>query len=44
MVSRRNYAAITAVMAIIFFLFQFLNMAKFHLNYYSVIQYALDVN
>ena len=28
MVSRRNYAAITAVMAIIFFLFQFLNMAK----------------
>ena len=30
MVSRRNYAAITAVMAIIFFLFQFLNMAKDH--------------
>ena len=44
MVSRRNYAAITAVMAIIFFLFQFLNMAKDHWNDYSENQYAVDVN
>lgn len=35
MVSRRNYAAITIVMAIVFFLFQFLNMAKDHWNNYS---------
>ena len=44
MVSRRNYAAITAVMVIIFFLFQFLNMAKDHWNDYSENQYAVDVN
>ena len=44
MVSRRNYAAITAVMAIIFFLFQFLNMAKDRWNDYSENQYAVDVN
>lgn len=44
MVSRRNYAAITAVMVIIFFLFQFLNMAKDHWNDYSKNQYAVDVN
>ena len=44
MVSRRNYAAITAVMAIIFFLFQFLNIAKDHWNDYSENQYAVDVN
>lgn len=43
MVSRRNYAAITAVMVIIFFLFQFLNMAKDHWNDYSENQYAVDV-
>ena len=42
--SRRNYAAITAVMVIIFFLFQFLNMAKDHWNDYSENQYAVDVN
>lgn len=40
MVSRRNYAAITIVMAIVFFLFQFLNMAKDHWNNYSTNQYA----
>ena len=44
MVSRRNYAAITAVMVIIFFLFQFLNMAKDHWTDYSENQYAVDVN
>lgn len=44
MVSRRNYAAITAVMVIIFFLFQLLNMAKDHWNDYSENQYAVDVN
>ena len=44
MVSRRNYVAITAVMVIIFFLFQFLNMAKDHWNDYSENQYAVDVN
>ena len=44
MVSRRNYAAITVVMIIIFFLFQFLNMAKDHWNNYSGNQYAVDVN
>lgn len=44
MVSRRNYAAITAVMVIIFFLFQFLNMAKDHWNDYSENQYAVDMN
>lgn len=44
MVSHRNYAAITAVMVIIFFLFQFLNMAKDHWNDYSENQYAVDVN
>ena len=44
MVSRRNYAAITAVMVIIFFLFQFLTMAKDHWNDYSENQYAVDVN
>ena len=43
MVSRRNYAAITIVMAIIFFLFQFLNMAKDHWNNYSTNQYAKNV-
>ena len=41
MVSRRNYVAITAVMVIIFFLFQFLNMAKDHWNDYSENQYAI---
>lgn len=44
MVSRRNYAAITVVMVIIFFLFQFLNMAKDHWNDYSGNQYAVAVN
>lgn len=44
MVSRRNYAAITAVMVIIFFLFQFLNMVKDHWNDYSENQYAVDMN
>lgn len=44
MVSRRNYAAITVVMAIIFFLFQFLNMAKNHWNNYNTNQYATDVS
>ena len=43
MVSRRNYAAITIVMAIVFFLFQFLNMAKDHWNNYSTNQYAKNV-
>lgn len=43
MVSRRNYAAITIVMAIIFFLFQFLNMAKDQWNNYSTNQYAKNV-
>ncbi len=43
MVSRRNYAAITVVMAIIFFLFQFLNMAKDHWNNYNTNQYTENV-
>lgn len=40
MVSRRNFASITVVMAVIFFLFQFLNLAKSHWNDYKVNQYA----
>ena len=40
MVSRRNFASITVVMAIIFFLFQFLNLAKSHWNDYKVNQYV----
>ena len=44
MVSRRNYAAITVVMAIVFFLFQFLNMAKDHWNNYSTNQYVENVD
>lgn len=35
MVSRRNFFAITIVMCVVFFLFQFLNVAKEHLNDYE---------
>lgn len=35
MVSRRNFAAITMLMAIILFLFQGLNLAKEKLNHYE---------
>ncbi len=44
MVSRRNYLAITVVMIIIFFLFQFLNMAKDHWNDYKINQYVQDLD
>lgn len=40
MVSRRNFASITVVMAVIFFLFQFLNLAKSRWNDYKVNQYV----
>ena len=43
MVSRRNFAAITVVMAIIFFLFQFLNMAKEYWNDYQTNAYEVDL-
>lgn len=35
MVSRRNFFSITIIMCIVFFLFQFLNVAKEHLNHYE---------
>ena len=44
MVSRRNYLAITVVMIIVFFLFQFLNMAKDHWSDYKINQYAQDLD
>lgn len=34
MVSRRNFVAITIIMAIVLFLFQGLNVAREKLNYY----------
>ena len=42
MVSRRNYAAITIIMAIVFFLFQLLNMAKASWNNYQTNTFAQD--
>lgn len=36
MVSRRNFFSITIIMCIVFFLFQFLNVAKEHLNHYEI--------
>lgn len=42
MVSRRNFFAVTAVMAIVFFMFQSLNMAKEYWNDYEVNKYAED--
>ena len=40
MVSRRNFAAITMIMAIVLFLFQGLNMAKEKLNHYETNTYV----
>ena len=42
MVSRRNYAAITIIMAIVFFLFQLLNMAKASWNNYQTKAFVQD--
>lgn len=42
MVSRRNYFAITVIMCIIFFLFQFTNAAKERWNEYGVNDYAKE--
>lgn len=42
MISRRNFFAVTAVMVIIFFLFQSLNMAKEYWNDYGENAYAED--
>lgn len=36
MVSRRNFFSITIIMCIVFFLFQFLNVAKEHLDHYEI--------
>ena len=44
MVSRRNFFAITAVMLIICFLFQSLNVAKEYWNDYEVNSYAQDTS
>lgn len=40
MVSRRNFVAITMIMAIVLFLFQGLNMAKEKLNHYETNTYV----
>ena len=42
MVSRRTFAAITMLMAIILFLFQGLNLAKEKLNHYEKNAYAAE--
>ena len=42
MVSRRNFVAITIIMAIVLFLFQGLNVAREKLNYYDTNAYAKD--
>ena len=42
MVSRRNFFAITIVMGIIFFLFQFSNIAKESWNHYEENSYVMD--
>ena len=42
MVSRRNFAAITMIMAIVLFLFQGLNLAKEKLNHYERNAYAAE--
>lgn len=42
MVSRRNFAAITMIMAIVLFLFQGLNLAKEQLNHYEKNAYAAE--
>lgn len=42
MISRRNFFAVTAVMAIIFFMFQSLNMAKEYWNDYEVNVHVRD--
>lgn len=42
MVSRRNYLAITAVMLVVFFLFQFTNVALESWNDYKNNSYAVD--
>lgn len=42
MVSKRNFFAITIIMAITFFLFQFLNIAKERWNNYEVNSYAQE--
>lgn len=44
MVSRRNFFAITIIMFIVFFLFQFLNVAKEHLNDYETNHNAVEVS
>lgn len=44
MVSRRNYLAITMLMAIIFFLFQFLNVAREYMGDYDTNSYAVEVD
>lgn len=44
MVSRRNFFAVTAVMAIICFMFQALNVAKEYWNDYEVNAYAQDTS
>ena len=42
MVSKRNFLTITIIMAITFFLFQFLNIAKERWNDYEVNSYVSD--
>ena len=42
MVSRRNFVAITIIMAIVLFLLQGLNVAREKLNYYYTNAYAND--
>ena len=44
MVSKRNFFAITIIMAITFFLFQFVNIAKDRWNDYETNSYAEDRN
>ena len=44
MVSKRNFFAITIIMAITFFLFQFVNIAKERWNDYEVNSYVEDTN
>lgn len=42
MISRRNYFAITVIMAVVFFLFQFINVARDSWNNYEVNPYVKD--
>ena len=44
MVSRRNFFSIATIMAIIFFLFQFTNIALEAWNNYDANRYAVDIH